>query len=449
MFFTAPHYYGPALIHAHFPGQAEEHSCVRASAATRTAPITTTAGDTLRPVSRPSLTKAHVLVDMTPLEAGGQNGGAGLVARSLVRHMSALAPELQLTLLTSPASHHELAALDAPNVRRQCVVGRAPPASFARGLVDTLLPTSVRVSLKTTYHSLTTSRRNASLTQQMEPDLLFCPFTVTSFWRPGVRCVSVLYDLQHLAYPQFFSPEQRLNRQRHVADACARSQRVVCISDYVRGTLVHSLASCAQRAVTIPLGLLQDVESPDSGVLARLGLQPGAYLLFPANFWPHKNHRRLFDALNLAHTSLKLVCTGAPNALMHQFQSNAPANVVFGGYVSQAELTALLDASAGLIFASLYEGFGMPVLEAMARGKPVLCSNVTSLPEVAGDAAIFFDPTDAAQIAAAIDQLFDEPATVADLIQRGYRRAAALGGAREMALRYLGLFDQVLASVAA
>src|SRR5439155_6539698 len=105
--------------------------------------------------------------------------------------------------------------------------------------------------------------------------------------------------------------------------------------------------------------------------------------------------------------ALKLVCSGAPNAAMRSLQARAdailgPGTVVFPGYLSPEELQALLDQSAALIYPSLYEGFGMPVLEAMARGKPVLCSKVTSLPEVALDAATYFDPTDRNDIARGI-----------------------------------------------
>src|SRR5438105_8249382 len=91
------------------------------STASSAMPTTRTTAGILRAVSPDSLRRGHILVDMTPLQANGQNGGAGLVAVSLVRHLSALAPELQFTLLTSSGSHAELAPLDAPNVRRRCI----------------------------------------------------------------------------------------------------------------------------------------------------------------------------------------------------------------------------------------------------------------------------------------------------------------------------------------
>jgi glycosyltransferase involved in cell wall biosynthesis len=268
-----------------------------------------------------------------------------------------------------------------------------------------------------------------------------------------VPCLSIVYDLQHLTYPEFFTPEQRLNRQRHIRDACARSDRVVCISDYVRTTLLAGVDVCAERVVTIPLGLLHESLGRDTAVVDKLGLNGAAFLLYPANFWPHKNHRTLFEALRRYRQThldsrLKLVCTGAPNPLMGALAREAesllpPGAVVFAGYLPEAGLASLLEACTAVIFPSLYEGFGMPVLEAMAQGKPVLCSNVTSLPEVAADAAIYFDPTDPAQIATAIDALGDAAGT-AELVSRGRLRAAAMGTGRDMAGHYLALARQVM-----
>jgi glycosyltransferase involved in cell wall biosynthesis len=391
---------------------------------------------------------------MTPLEPDGQNGGAGLVATSLVRHLGALAPELDITLLTARASHTELAALVAPNIRRQCVIAGPSPRSVARALADRLLAPPMRVRLQRAYWALRTSQKFGRLADDLRPDLLFCPFTVPYFWRPGVACVSIVYDLQHITYPEFFTPEQRLNRQRHIQDACARADRVVCISEYVRTTLLGSVDVYAERVITIPLGLLQEFSGARNGVVERLGLSEGDFLLYPANFWPHKNHTRLFEALRIhcqthPDSKLKLVCTGAPNPLMRTLEVAAesilPSGVVFAGYVSEGELATLFEACAAVIYPSLYEGFGMPVLEAMARGKPVLCSSVTSLPEVAGDAAIYFDPTDPGQIASAIDALGDT-ARIADLVRRGRQRAAAIGTGRDMAARYLALMYQVMAA---
>jgi glycosyltransferase involved in cell wall biosynthesis len=392
---------------------------------------------------------------MTPLGAGGENGGAGLVATTLVRHLSTLAPELALTLLTCQASHAELAPLEAPNVRRQCVVRTpASPSRVVRGVIDKLLPLRARVRLKQAMWTQRTSRHLADVAAGLHADLLLCPFTVPYFWKPDVPCVSIVYDLQHLTYPDFFTREQRLNRQRQLTEACARSARVVCISEYVRTTVVASVKISSERVVTIPLGVLQEPVSADLTVIDRLGLRGSEFLLYPANYWPHKNHTTLFEALRLFRLShpgsqLRLVLTGAPNGLMRSLEITArsvlpPGAVVFAGYVRSAELAALFDGCVGLVFPSLYEGFGMPVLEAMARGKPVVCSNVTSLPDIAGDAAIYFDPRAPAEIATAIGALSDT-ARVTDLLMRGRKRAATFGDGETMAARYLAVLQDVLA----
>jgi glycosyltransferase involved in cell wall biosynthesis len=113
--------------------------------------------------------------------------------------------------------------------------------------------------------------------------------------------------------------------------------------------------------------------------------------------------------------------------------------VLFPGYLSEAELAALLSGCRALIFPSLYEGFGMPVIEAMAAGKPVLCSTVASLPEVAGDAALFFDPRMPAEIAGAIERIDSHAALRERLIRAGYANAARFSDPDRMAAEYLSV----------
>jgi glycosyltransferase involved in cell wall biosynthesis len=400
--------------------------------------------------------EGHIVVDMTPLEPGGQNGGAGHVAVSLARNLPQLAPDVRWTLLTSQRSHAELAALDAPNVQRLCIIRESNEShqlrSRVRHALRALLPPVVAAQFGELTRRIRSGSAVLSRIAALRADLLFCPFTVTYFWQSGTPLVSTVHDLQELTYPQFFTPEQRMNRKRQLRDACARAARVVCVSDYVRRTLLTSVAIAPSRALTIHLALLHDQNNSgaDDGVLESLGLRANRFLLYPANFWAHKNHRTLFEALQhyrarRPRSSMLLVCTGAPSAPMRALEADAPAGVVFAGYVSKADMQALLCACAAVIFPSLYEGFGLPALEAMACGKPILCSNVTSLPEVVGDAGIYFDPTEPDEIAAAIDCLDDNPAYVAELVVRGHKRAATFGTGRTMAARYLAVFEEVLA----
>jgi glycosyltransferase involved in cell wall biosynthesis len=404
---------------------------------------------------------SHLAVDLTPLGPSGQNGGAGLVATSLVQELSTLDSDLRLTVLTAATSHDELSYLDADNVERLCVVAQPgvvppPPRRFraaVRGVLDRV-PTSLRVAMANRYEQFHTARARASFLETLRPDLLFCPLTNPYFYAESIPMVSTVYDLQHLAYPEFFSPRQRAFRQQHLQHACAKSARVVAISDFVRQSILSAVRVRPERVQIIHLGLMDTPrkQSADTPVPPETGREP--FLLYPANFWPHKNHQRLLEALRIhrrarPESTLRLVCTGAPNALMTELEATAksilPASAVaFPGYLSRRELAERLRACRALVFPSLFEGFGMPIVEAMAAGKPVVCSNTTSLPEVAGDAAIYFDPFHPEHIASALAKLEDSPHLVAEMVDRGRARAARFGTARDVARRYLEVFEYVL-----
>jgi hypothetical protein len=179
-------------------------------------------------------------------------------------------------------------------------------------------------------------------------------------------------------------------------------------------------------------------------------------LIFPANFWKHKNHEMLLTAFGMAcadgrlPADIKLVCTGAPGARQEWLKSAASGmelgdRVVFPGYLPNAELAALISSCIGVVFPSLYEGFGLPVLEAMAAQVPVACSNTTSLPEVAADAAVMFDPRVPSQIAEAMIGLVTDEALRVRLVEAGRSRVAEFADSKRMADEYWELFQFALA----
>jgi glycosyltransferase involved in cell wall biosynthesis len=144
---------------------------------------------------------------------------------------------------------------------------------------------------------------------------------------------------------------------------------------------------------------------------------------------PHKNLLALIDALAAIAPEQRpvLVIPGYPTAYESQLRSRAAAldvedDVRFPAWLSSAELEGLWSITQAFVFPSLYEGFGLPVLEAMARGVPVACSNTSSLPEVAGDAALMFDPHDQGAIADAVQRLLSDPMLVETLRARGLAR---------------------------
>lgn len=397
----------------------------------------------------------RVAVDLTPVVPGGGNGGSKAVTVSLLRELAILAPGWEFVLLTGSETHEELAALDAPNVRRICLAGpaaaQAAPRRRLKEAVGAALPGRL---LETAVRGYRAGLRAVGLgrMKRLQADLLFSPFMSPTFYEPNVPAVTIVYDLQFQYHPEYFGAEDLRQRRRSFEAACRCSRRIVCISDYVRGTVLECGGVAPEICVKIYLGLARREGAGESGIHQRLGVRPRRYLLYPANFWKHKNHETLIRAYRLfldAHpaSDLKLVCCGWPGergaAISTEVaEAGLEGRVLLPGYVNDDDVTALLTECKALIFPSLYEGFGMPVLEAMQAGRPVLASNTTSLPEVGGDAFVPFDPVDAAEMSQAMTRIEEDAALEAELIARGRRRAARFGDAKAMAREYLAVLRE-------
>lgn len=222
--------------------------------------------------------------------------------------------------------------------------------------------------------------------------------------------VVTLHDVQHLDLPGMFPRSERLFRAVAWDRSVRQADRVIAISSFVRDRALARLGVDAARFRVVPQGIDHDELRPGDR-------EREPFLLYPARRWPHKNHERLFEAFALLRrerTELRLVLTGGGT------YSSVPDGVEARGLVARAELVSLMQRAAVLVFPSLYEGFGLPPLEAMACGCPVACSNAAALPEVVGDAARLFDPYDADAIATAVRDVLDAPAEWA---RRGIERA--------------------------
>ena len=228
---------------------------------------------------------------------------------------------------------------------------------------------------------------------------------------------TTVHDLQHELYPQFFSRAELTYRRVVYGQTITASRIVIAISEHARQTLLERYRLEPDRVVTVHLGIDHERLSPGSE-------RREPFLLYPANPWPHKNHARLFEALALLRRDrpeLRLVLTGTGHV------GDLPGGVENRGRVPPDGLVRLYRTAAALVFPSLYEGFGLPPLEAMACGCPVACSNATSLPEVCGDAAEYFDPTSPEDMARAMSAVLADPAP---LVERGLARAREFGWER-------------------
>lgn len=372
----------------------------------------------------------HILIDLTPLRPGGVNGGAKPLALALIDALARLAPACRFTLLTPPSTHDELASLDRANLARLCPTAR---------------PLSVRLQEKLTQ----------PLARRLGATALFCPFTAPVFHAVGVPTASLVHDLQFLTFPEFFSHTERRVRSRAFRAACSRAAVLVCPSDYVRCSITAAAGDRVPPIEVIPHSIHQRFPPVDAAARASVrrdyGLGADPFLLYPANFWPHKNHETLLRAFALlrrrADASPRLVLTGEPGE-RHQALASLAADlglsgaVFFTGYLPLPRLAALFAECAALVFPSLYEGFGMPVLEAMHFGRPVLCSRLTALPEVAGGAALYFDPLSPAAIAGAMETVLFDDDQASRLAQSARESAAAAPPLDHMARRYLALLTR-------
>jgi glycosyltransferase involved in cell wall biosynthesis len=436
----------------------------------------------------------RIAVDLTPMLPGGANGGAKQITLNLVERMSRLAPEIEFVLLTASDAHAELAAFDATNVSRVCVLNRAPSPqsaaaagastssasaastatagsatagtrasaswrSRARRALAPVLPPRAMQWLDHAYVAAVNRRgRPSRVVSQLGGDLLLCPFTAPYYHDPAVPTIAIVMQLVFDAYPQFFDAEQRFFRHRDLMWATRVSSSLACLSDYVRDRVIEFGHLPSGRAMTIrprTYRRLPDLTPTEAArIIAPLGLESENFLVYPANFWPHKNHALLVTAFAMycaAHpeSRLKLVCPGQPDPTRASLREatatmGVAERVLFPGYASEAEMAALYRASAGLIFPSLYEGFGLPLLEAMALGVPVLASNTTCIPEVAGDGALYLDPRMPRDLVSAIERLTTEPNLRQQLIAAGLAQAASLGDPDDEAREYLDLFQAVV-----
>jgi glycosyltransferase involved in cell wall biosynthesis len=242
-------------------------------------------------------------------------------------------------------------------------------------------------------------------------DALHFPLTLAIPRRSGVPAATSVLDLQHELFPEFFSRGERAYRRVAYRAAVREARLVIAISEHVKETIVERLGVAPERVRAIHLGI--DLERLSPGDDAR-----EHFLLYPANGWPHKNHRRLLEAFALLRRErpeLRLVLTGSGLDKLPSAEG-----VEVRGHVPRDELVRLYRTAAALVFPSLYEGFGLPPLEAMACGCPVAASNAGALPEVLGDAARMFDPSDPDAIAASVAAVLDDPAP---LVQRGLERS--------------------------
>jgi len=290
--------------------------------------------------------------------------------------------------------------------------------------------------------------------------LYFCPLLVLDPVLVHIPTVVCIPDLQHEFFPEFFSKELLQWRNLHFQASADSASAVLTLSEFSAKTIVAKLGADPEKVFPIHLAADDEfggvVDAHLNEVVRRKYSLPEVYGYFPANTWPHKNHLRLLDALvayrNKFGSPPQIVLSGAMDSghadLLKAIRVRKLADSVqFVGYLPQEEVQCLYRNATFLVFPSLFEGFGMPVLEAMMCGCPIICSNSTSLPEVAGSAALYFDPLDPAALADAMHSILTDAEQRARLVKDGATRALQFSW-RQTATDTVAVFKQVIAAKA-
>ncbi len=251
-------------------------------------------------------------------------------------------------------------------------------------------------------------------------DVMFNPGFTVPLAAP-CPCVTTFHDLQHKRYPEYFHwfdlPFWRLL----LWAAAHRSRRLIAVSEATRTDLLHFYHRRAERVSVIPHGVNAEFFSLD-----RSKIEP--YLLCVSTLHAHKNIERLVRAYASKPRKEKLVLAGLRGFRTPEIEAliaelGVGERVTIPGWLPRAELMQLYARARAFVYPSTFEGFGMPILEAMAAGIPVACSDIPPLREVAGEAALFFDPLDEAALGEALDRITSDQELRKTLAQAGPEQA--------------------------
>lgn len=285
---------------------------------------------------------------------------------------------------------------------------------------------------------------------QLRADVLYCPFGPVDFALPGIGTVSTVVDVLHRDFPWSLEPRHNAERERVFQRILAVADALQCNSEHVISRLRAHYGDAAQGMFTVynavhgRFAALSPAPSDAAAALSR----HAAFFFYPANAWKHKNHELLLLAYGMyragavaaGQTPWPLVLTGHEDERWEEMRALAGtlglldgAAVRFVGYVPPDVFGRLWETAGALVFPSLHEGFGIPLLEAMQHDVPVLCSRDGSLPEVGADACLFVDARRPEAIAGGMTRLATDPALRERLVVAGRRRLADFSQDREAA----------------
>jgi glycosyltransferase involved in cell wall biosynthesis len=374
-------------------------------------------------MSRESDSRCNVAVDLTPMISGGVNGG---VKPAILTFLRVLENEhgdtFRFILLTNSSTHNDLLWLVRPGDLMLCV----------------LEPQSGEISqVKTPAHNVRVVKGfRPYLLRKLGVDVFYCPFGPTDRSNPGIPTISMVVDLLHRDYPFSISDGERAWREEFFQQLLLDADYIQGISNYTVSRLLHHYRLSSERVFFTYLPIDQRLRYGS----ARHAERP--FFIYPANFWIHKNHEILLIAYALYRDSSSgdrwdLVLTGHLEKRAEQLKSLANTlgigqYVHFKGHLNEEEFADLFNRAGALVYPSLHEGFGIPLVEAMRFRKPIICSRYTSIPEIAGSAALYVNAKDPVDLASSMKKISENHKLRARLVHSGEQRLREFSISKEV-----------------
>jgi glycosyltransferase involved in cell wall biosynthesis len=282
-------------------------------------------------------------------------------------------------------------------------------------------------------------------------------FHATDFFlppvRPGTRTIVTIHDLSFVRLPETVMPGMTHHLNKWVPHSVKRADHVIAVSEATRQDLIELYQTPPEKISVLYHGVTPDfkpVTKPDrlSAVRQKYNLGQQPFILSVGTIQPRKNYQRLIQAFATLDPALSLVIVGGKgwhyaDVFAEVTRQGLEERVHFLGFAADADLPALYSAASLFVYPSLYEGFGLPVLEAMACGTPVVASNQSALPEVVGEAGLLVDPGSVEAIAAAMTHVLTDTTLSRRLAQAGQARAACFSWPG-MAAKLLNLYEQII-----
>jgi len=350
----------------------------------------------------------------------GKIGGVEIYFRNLVTHLQRLDTANRYTILCDRRYAGEF-QLESERFQVRCINYARPSFKwFVRGV------------LRNTLHVDILGREMRGLGF----DFIHHPFTVLTPLNTGIPALLTFWDMQHEFFPEFFGRVDIQRRRRTYQASANEAERIIVSARFTRDCLVERYGVAAEKIDVIHTGYgpqyrVLDDPAALEGFRQKYSLQR-PFLYYPAATWPHKNHKNLLAALKILveghQFDGELILSGIAMQSHGEIISEIDRLGLAGrvrvlGYLPADELPYLYNLARMLVFPSLFEGFGIPLVEAMACGCPVVCANATSLPEVAGDAGVLFNPHAPEDIAEKVRQVWDNNAVRDEMKRRGIERA--------------------------